>query len=83
MIGLQMLDSERAAIMAKLVRQVDAMLEESGTAEGFDAAQWLELWVRQPVPALGGVRPIDLLNTADGEALISRTLAQMQSGAYA
>ena len=36
-----------------------------------------------PVPALGGARPIDLMDTMEGQALVSTTLAQLQSGAYA
>jgi uncharacterized protein (DUF2384 family) len=33
--------------------------------------------------APGGVRPLDLLDTTEGEALVSTILAQIQSGAYA
>jgi uncharacterized protein (DUF2384 family) len=36
-----------------------------------------------PVPALGGTRPLDLMDTMTGQALVSQVLAQMQSGAYA
>ena len=35
------------------------------------------------MPALGGARPIDLMDTMEGQALVSTTLAQLQSGAYA
>jgi putative toxin-antitoxin system antitoxin component (TIGR02293 family) len=76
-------ESERVVGVAKLVGQLQAMVEESGQPEAFDAAGWLSQWLREPVPALGGARPVDLLDTMEGQALVSRMLAQMQSGAYA
>ena len=76
-------DSERVVGLAKLVGQLEAMVEESGNPEGFDAPSWLSGWLREPLPALGGDRPIELLDTMEGQAVISRILAQVQSGAYA
>lgn len=76
-------ESERVIGLAKLVGQVEAMVEESGSTDGFDARRWVSHWLREPVPALGGARPIDFLDTMEGQSLVSRTLAQMQSGAYA
>lgn len=76
-------ESERVLGIARLVGQVEAMVQESGTPEGFDAGAWLSAWLREPVPALGGARPIDLVDTMEGQALVSGLLAQMQSGAYA
>lgn len=76
-------ESERVIGLARLVGQVQAMVEESGEPENFDAAAWLSQWLRQPVAALGGERPMDLLDTMEGQGLVSRTLAQMQAGAYA
>ena len=67
----------------KLVGQLEAMVEESGDPDSFDAPGWLSRWLREPLPALGGDKPINLLDTMEGQALISRALAQMQSGAYA
>jgi len=76
-------DSERVVGLAKLVGQLEAMIEESGSAEGFDAPEWLSRWLREPLPALGGGKPIDLLDTMEGQALVAQALAQIQSGAYA
>ncbi|WIW90287.1 DUF2384 domain-containing protein (plasmid) [Sphingobium sp. V4] len=76
-------DSERVLGLAKLVGQLEDMVEESGDAEGFDAPEWFSTWLRQPLPALAGVNPIDLLDTMEGQALVSRTLAQIQSGTFA
>jgi putative toxin-antitoxin system antitoxin component (TIGR02293 family) len=76
-------ESERVMGLAKLVGQLEAMVEESGDSEGFDAPEWLSRWLREPLPALGGGMPIDLLDTMEGQALVSRALSQIQSGAYA
>jgi uncharacterized protein (DUF2384 family) len=75
-------DRERVIGVAKLVAQIEAMIQDSGDPRGFDAAAWVSRWVNEPVPALGA-RPIDLLDTMEGQTLVSATLAQMQSGAYA
>jgi putative toxin-antitoxin system antitoxin component (TIGR02293 family) len=76
-------ESERVLGITKLIGQLLSMIEESGEAEGFDAVGWLSRWLSEPLPALGGERPIDLMDTMEGQALVSTTLAQVQSGAYA
>lgn len=48
----------------------------------FDLNQWLEDWLQRPQPALGGSRPIELLNTRSGVEAICRTLGAAISGAY-
>jgi len=76
-------ESERVIGFVKLVGQLAAIVQESGNSEGFDAAAWMSRWLNEPVPALGGARPIDLMDTMEGQALVSTTLGQLQSGAYA
>ena len=76
-------DGERVVGVAKLVGQLEAMLEESGDPAGFDAPRWLSRWLREPLPALGGVRPIELLDTMEGQSLVAAALSRIQSGAYA
>ncbi|MDB5359613.1 MAG: hypothetical protein JWO51_910 [Rhodospirillales bacterium] len=76
-------ESERVIGFVKLVGQLAAIVQESGNPEGFDAAAWMSRWLNDPVPALGGARPIDLMDTMEGQALVSTTLGQLQSGAYA
>ena len=76
-------EGERVLGLAKLVGQLESMLDESGNPEGFNATAWLSRWLSEPLPAFGGGRPIDLLDTMEGQALISRSLAQIQSGAFA
>ena len=76
-------DSERALGLARLVGQVQAMVEESGSPEGFNAAAWLARWLEEPLPALGGQRPAELVDTSEGQAIVASLLARIQSGAYA
>jgi len=76
-------DSERVIGIARLVGQLEAIIQESGNPEGFDATMWMSRWLQEPLPALGGVRPVDLMDTMEGQALVSAALAKLQSGAYA
>lgn len=76
-------DSENVVGVAKLIGQVEEMVRQSGDMKDFDAPRWLAAWLQQAVPALGGARPIDLLDTLEGQAMISRLLSQIESGAYA
>jgi len=74
---------ERVVGMARLIGQVQAMVEQSGNPEGFDAARWLGRWLDEPLPALGGSHPGEMMDTAEGRALVSNLLTMAQSGAYA
>lgn len=76
-------ESSRVLGMARLVGQVQAMVEESGRAQGFNAAEWVARWLERPLPALDGQRPADLMDTPEGQGLVSQLVSRMQSGAYA
>ncbi len=76
-------ESERVLGVGRLLGQLQTMVQESGNLDGFDASAWLSAWISTPVPALGGARPLDLMDTMTGQALVSQMIAQMQSGAYA
>ncbi|MCS0583198.1 DUF2384 domain-containing protein [Massilia pinisoli] len=79
-------ESAKVVGMAKLIGQVETMLAESGDPEAiadFDAGKWLTEWMERPLPALGGARPADYMDTIEGQEMVSRILAMMQSGAYA
>ena len=76
-------EGERVLGVGRLLGQLQTMVQESGNPEGFDASAWLSTWMSAPVPALGGARPLDLMDTMTGQALVSQVLSQMQSGAYA
>lgn len=75
--------SERFLGLELLIDQVKQMVAESGEPKGFDAAKWLGEWLDQPNSALGGEKPSQYLDTVAGQGMVSRLLAQMQSGAYA
>lgn len=76
-------DSEKVIGMSRLIGQVQAMVNEAGNPEGFDAAAWLANWMDQGLPALGGRKPSEYMDTAVGQALVSQLLDQIRSGAYA
>lgn len=79
-------ESEKVIGLAKLVGQVETMLEQSGDPalmQDFDVSRWLAGWLAEPVPALGGKSPSEYLDTLEGQALVSSLLAMMQTGAYA
>lgn len=76
-------ESERVLGIARLVGQVEAMVKESGDPADFNAAQWVARWLEEPSAALGGRTPGELMDTAEGQAIVSNVLARAQSGAYA
>ena len=75
--------SERVVGLERLVGQVEAMVKQSGNPECFDAGRWVGDWLQRPLPALGGKRPAEFMDTMEGQNLVARFLAQSQSGAYA
>lgn len=75
--------SERVVGLERLVGQVEAMVEQSGNPQGFDAGRWVGDWLQRPLPALGGKKPAEFMDTMEGQNLVARFLAQSQTGAYA
>lgn len=75
-------ESERVLGLAKLIGQVQTIVQESGQPEGFNAAHWVSEWLTRPAPALGGKRPDELMDTSEGRRIISELVSRMQSGAY-
>lgn len=76
-------ESERILGFAKLVGQLEAMIQDSGDPANFDARAWMARWLTEPLPALGGARPADLLDTMEGQGLVAAALSKIQSGVYA
>ncbi len=76
-------ESERILGFAKLVGQVEAMVQESGNPTNFDVRAWVARWLTKPLPAFGGARPAEFMDTMEGQGLVSAALAKLQSGAYA
>lgn len=79
---LSMNDSAHVLGLALLIGQTQQMVIESGRPEGFNAAAWLAQWLDRPVAAIGGKRPVDLLDTDDGRAIVSTVLERMRTGVY-
>ncbi len=75
-------ESERLLGLARLIGQVEAMVEESGDPAGFNAAAWTARWLSEPLPALGGAKPASFMDTMDGQQLVSDMLSRAQSGAF-
>ena len=71
-----------SAVRARLIEQVQLLLRESGNTEPFDAAAWVERWLRRPNHALGGAAPELYLHTPGGEALLSSLIGAMAAGSY-
>lgn len=76
-------ESEFVLGIAALVGQVQAMVEDAGAPMGFDAMFWLRDWLAEPLSALGGVPPGELVDTFEGRQLVSSVLAQIRSGVFA
>ncbi len=76
-------ESERVLGLESLIGQAQAMVDESGDGQPFDAARWAGTWIYQPLPALGGRQPASYLDTIEGQKLVAGLLAMTQSGAYA
>ena len=66
----------------RLIQQVERLLRESGHSEPFDAAAWVDRWLRRPNHALGGDAPELYLHTAGGEAVLSRLIGAMAASSY-
>lgn len=75
--------SERIVGFARLIGKVEKMVEGAGRDARFDAAEWLSRWLRRPLPALGGARPIEFMDTVTGQAIVAQKLDQIALGAYA
>lgn len=76
-------DNVEALSIARLIGQVEQIVQESRKPEGFDAGLWIAQFLDTPHPAPGGQRPADPIRTGDGSRIVGRLIAQMQSGAYA
>ena len=81
--ALSVVESERVIGFAKLVGQVQAMVNESGGAAGFDAAKWVAGWLEKPMPALGGRTPGEYMDTAEGQHIVAGLIERARGGAFA
>jgi uncharacterized protein (DUF2384 family) len=82
MVNRDATSTRHAAYIAQLVRLVEDMIPEGKKAD-FDASKWVDRWLDEPQPALGGKTPRSFLATAEGRNIVRRLLAKLESGAYA
>jgi len=48
----------------------------------FESEEKAVEWLRQPCPALGGIKPIELLKTAEGAQLVLDIIGRIEHGVY-
>lgn len=70
------------AVRRRLLAHVRRLVDDGGVAVKFDAPRWLDQWLGQPLGALGGRRPIELLAEPGGEDVVTSLVASMASGSY-
>lgn len=76
-------DSRLPGALQDVRERLQAALEADGESPpGFDLDQWLQEWLERPQPALGGARPVQLLDSAEGQESVRRVLGALLSGAY-
>lgn len=73
--------TERDACVAELVKILESMIP-NGEAKDFNVAWWIADWLQKPQPALGGKKPEDLLDAADGRRIVRRLLMAIATGVY-
>lgn len=65
-----------------LIHLTEHMTGHAAAAQGFDAAKWVCGWLNWPNPALGGVKPHELLDTRANQATLRRLLVQSATGVF-
>jgi len=70
--------------MMDLINVVEDMVrrDPAAGAENFDAESWVGEWVQQPIPALGGQRPIDLMDTPAGREAVMQVIEADREGVF-
>lgn len=74
--------SLRVQGVEKLINLVESMINPDYCAD-FYASSWVEQWIEQPLPALNNMKPVEYMDTIEGQELVINLLMKMQSGAYA
>ena len=69
---------------ARLLVQAQEIVADSTAPEAasFDTTAWLEHWIQRPQPALGGRKPIELLDSEGGFESVARVLGACASGSF-
>ena len=69
--------SAREQRISALLNLAQKLVQQFGDTGHFDAKQWLEAWLKQPCPALGGQKPEHFLGSDEGAQQIEKVLWQM------
>ena len=56
--------------------------ETVGSANNFDHTAWTLAWVKKPLPALNGRRPMDEVKTLRGQELVETLMYRIYYGVY-
>ena len=65
----------------ELISIANRIVRESGNLEDFDAASWVDQWLKEPLPAIG-TTPYEYLLAGNSCDFLIRLLLQAQSGSY-
>lgn len=69
--------------LLEVKERLQAAIAADGNASAeFDLNQWLQDWLERPQPALGGARPVQLLDSPAGLESVRRALGALLSGAF-
>lgn len=70
--------------LEKLLALAEAITSNSlhPAAKKFDSGKWLGEWIESPQPALGGIKPSEMLDTEAGGQRVYQVLAAIESGSY-
>lgn len=67
-----------------LINRVEDMLDVANKPEAwnFNVEKWVAKWVTTSQPAMGGMAPMEVMDTPTGRESVMKLLGSIQSGAY-
>ncbi len=65
----------------ELISVANRVVCESGNPADFDAASWVDNWLKEPLPAIG-TTPYEYLLAGNGCEFLTRLLLRAQSGSF-
>jgi hypothetical protein len=76
--------TRQAFFMDKMLSLVQSICANSlhPAAQTFNFRNWLYKWIELPQPALGGLKPSELLDTEIGRNSVLQLLGSMESGSF-
>lgn len=80
---LSAMEGELVLGLGKLIGQLKALYNDSGEIQDFNTTTWLASWFQEPVPALGGIKPVKYLCSIAGQQYVGKLIRQAIHGSYA